>query len=124
MAKKRILVVDDEESIGNTLKAALEKTGRYEVKVETKGANALEATRSFRPDIVLLDVMMPDADGGEVACRIKADSAVKDTPIVFLTAAITKKEAASQASNIGDYPFIAKPVSVEEIIDHIEKNAR
>lgn len=61
---------------------------------------------------------MPDADGGEVAAQIKADRNLKDTPIVFLTAVVSKKEEGL----IGGRPFLAKPVGVKEVIDCIEKH--
>ena len=124
MMKKRILVVDDEENVTKMLKLSLEKAGGYEVKTENMGANVIAAARQFRPNLILLDIMMPDMDGGEIAGRIKSDTILKDTPVVFLTAAITKEEIESQSSVIGGQPFIAKPTSVEEIIDYIEKYAR
>ena len=121
---KKILIVDDEQDVTNMLKINLEMSGEFEVKTENKGANAINAARQFKPNLILLDVMMPDMDGGEVANQIKADPSVKSTPIVFLTAAVTKEEAALQDNKIGGYPFIAKPVSVEELVGCIKKHAR
>lgn len=118
MAKKRILLIDDEPSFTRMLRLNLEKTGAYEVREENRGAHGLAAAREFKPDLILLDVIMPDADGGDVAAQIKADKNLKDTPIVFLTAVVTKKEEGM----IGGRPFIAKPASVKEVIDCIEKH--
>lgn len=118
MVKKRILLVDDEPSFTRMLRLNLEKTGAYEVREENRGAQGLAAAREFKPDLILLDVIMPDADGGDVAAQIKADKNLKDTPIVFLTAVVTKKEEGL----IGGRPFIAKPVSAKELIDCIEKH--
>ncbi len=117
MTKKRILLLDDEASFTRMLRLNLERTGRYEVREENRGAQGLAAATQFKPDLILLDVIMPDADGGDVAARIKADKNLKDTPIVFLTAVVTKKEEGV----IGGRPFLAKPVSLQEVIDCIEK---
>jgi len=86
MNRKKILVVDDEVSLTRMLKRNLEATGRYEVCEENFGARALEAARAFGPDLIVLDVMMPDADGGEVASRLGEDPRLRDVPVIFLTA--------------------------------------
>ena len=124
MKKKRILIVDDEEAFGQMVKLNLEETGEYEVRIELKGAQALAATRAFKPDLILLDIIMPDVDGGEICQRIQSDEGLKDIPIVFLTAIINEKELGSQGSIIGGHPFLAKPVSKKKLIDCIEKNIR
>ena len=121
MEKKRILIIDDEEDFTEIVKFNLEKTGKYEVRTEDKGINGLAAVRAFRPDLILLDILMPDMNGSDVAIQIKNDESVKDIPIVFLTAVMTKEEVASYGEVIGGHPFIAKPVSVESLIDCIEK---
>ena len=118
MRKKKILLVDDEPSFTRVLKLCLENTGSYEVREENKGTMAVQAARQFKPDLILLDVVMPDIDGGEVASTIMADEALKNTPIVFLTAAVAKDEEGV----ISGYPFIAKPVNSDEVIDRIEKS--
>jgi CheY-like chemotaxis protein len=122
MDKKRILIIDDEEDFTQLVKLNLEQTKRYEVWVENKGAEGLEAAKSFNPDLILLDIIMPDLEGSEVASRIKNDAETKDIPIVFLTAAATKEEVSSSGGIIGGHPFLAKPVSTQELIDCIDKN--
>lgn len=121
MEKKKILIVDDEESITTVFKLLIEKTGKYEAWTESSGTRALSAAKRLRPDLVLLDIMMPDIDGGEVARRMKADTDTKDIPIVFVSAAVTKEEAKKQGTIRGGYPIIAKPVPEDELIDTIEK---
>jgi len=88
MMKKRILLIDDEPSFTRALKLHLEKSGAYEVTEENRGEIALETARRFKPDLILLDVMMPDVDGGEVASETRSDAKLKNTPIVILTAAL------------------------------------
>src|SRR4026207_408556 len=82
--KKRILIIDDEVSFARMVKINLEKTGMFEVRVENRAAAALPAAREFRPDLVLLDVIMPTMDGGDVAKQIKRDRTLRGTPIIFL----------------------------------------
>ena len=73
MITKRILVVDDEPSVTRNLKLNLESSDGYDVFAENHAANALTAARIFRPDLILLDVIMPGMDGGDVAARLRAD---------------------------------------------------
>lgn len=114
--KKRILVVDDLARNTRLLKLALEQTNDYVVKEENNPKAALFAAEEFRPDLILLDVMMPDMDGGELATRFKSNPKLKDVPIVFLTAAVTKGEVDSGGGRVGGYPFLAKPVVLSEVV--------
>ncbi len=116
--KKRILLIDDELSFTRMLKLNLEKTGAYEVRTENRGKQGLAAAREFKPDLILLEIIMPGMDGGDVAFQIEADRNVKKTPIVFLTAVVKKEDLGI----ITGRDFISKLVTVEEIIDCIEKN--
>jgi len=122
MGKKRILIIDDEELFTKLVKLNLEKTGKYEVRAENKGAQGLAAAREFKPDLILLDILMEDMEGSEVAAQLKNNADTVDIPVVFLTAVVKKEELASGCEVIGGHPFIAKPVSTNELIACIEKN--
>lgn len=122
LKKKKILIVDDEKDVTEMVKMNLEGTGEYEVLAENNAVNVINVVRKFKPDLILMDVMMPEMDGGEIANQIKSDQGVKDTPIVFLTAAVTKEEAILQDNTIGGYPFMAKPVTINELLSCIKKN--
>lgn len=122
--KKRILIIDDEVSFARMVKMNLEKTGNFEVRVENRAAAALPAAREFRPDLVLLDVIMPNMDGGDVAKQIKRDRSLRGTPIIFLTATVSKREAGEGGFNSGGELFLAKPVSVEALIACINEHVR
>src|SRR5262245_37250006 len=124
MAKKRILLVDDEKSFTNLLKLNLEETGAYEVRVENWAEDAFQAATQFKPDIALLDIIMPRMPGGNVAAQIKADPELKDTPMIFLTAAVRRHQVEENEGIICDLPCLAKPASVEEVIAMVEKHAR
>lgn len=121
MEKKKILIVDDEESLAMVFKSLIENTGKYEVCKETRGSKAFNAAKKFKPDLVLLDIMMPDIDGGEVARQLKKDPDTRDIPIVFISAAITKEEENEQGIIKGGHPILAKPVPMEKLLATIEK---
>jgi CheY-like chemotaxis protein len=122
--KKKILLVDDEKSFTSLLKLNLEDTGNYDVRVENWAEDAYPAAREFKPDLVLLDIIMPRMPGGDVAAQIDADPALKGTPIVFLTAAVRKHQVEENEGIICERPCLAKPATVDEVIDAIEKHAR
>ena len=121
MSLKRLLLIDDEEPFTRLVKLNLEQTGRYVVRIENDGSKALATAREFVPDLILLDVIMPDADGGEVAALIKADAALKAVPIIFLTAAVSQKELDGPSGMIGGRMFIAKPVNKRSLIELIDQ---
>jgi DNA-binding response OmpR family regulator len=115
MNKKRILIVDDEAGFTRMLKLNLEQTTHYEVRVENNATKALEAARQFEPNLILLDVMMPDIDGGELAARFRENPRWDKVPIVFLTAAAKKNEVSAHGGTIGGLQFLAKPIGLPEL---------
>jgi CheY-like chemotaxis protein len=119
--KKRILIIDDEIDLTMLVKLNLQKTGRFEVREENRALKALSAAREFKPDLVLLDVMMPDLDGGDVLAQLKADPNLRNVPVVFLTATVLKEDLAKQGGTIGGHPFIPKPFKAEVLLDQINK---
>jgi len=124
MAKKRILIVDDEKSLTTLLKLNLEETGQYEVRVENWPEDAIQAAREFKPDLVLLDIIMPRLPGGNVAAQIDSDPQLAGTPIVFLTAAVRKHQVEENEGIISGRPCLAKPATVDEVIAMLEKYAK
>ena len=118
---KKILIVDDEAGFTRLMKLTLQKAGDYEVIEENDGARALDTARRVRPDLILMDIVMPNVDGGDAAARIQKDPTLASIPIVFLTAIVSKKEA-TPGGLIGGFPFLSKPVSLEELIACIQKH--
>jgi two-component system sensor histidine kinase/response regulator len=116
-----ILIVDDDRDTTHLIKVLLERTGHYLVLEENDATRAHWSALNFRPDLILLDIMMPETDGGEVAARIHADPKLKNTPIIFLTALATRAEAKS-GLNIQGHSFLAKPVSIPELINAIDEH--
>src|SRR5947208_6854731 len=119
--KRRILIVDNDRDTTHLVKVLLERTGDYVVLEENEATKAHQSALNFRPDVILLDIVMPKTDGGEVAARIQADPELQNTPIIFLTALVTRAEAKSRL-NIQGHPFLAKPVSIPELINAIEEH--
>ena len=119
--KKKVLLVDDEKSFTNLLKLNLEQSGNYDVRVVNIAEDALPAAQEFRPDIVLLDIIMPRLPGGNVAALFEADAELKNTPVVFLTAAVRRSRVEEMDGMVAGKPCLPKPSSLEEIVTMIEK---
>ena len=121
MKTKRILVIDDEPSITRTIKVTLERSGAYSVHAENHASRALETARHFHPDVIFLDVMMPEIDGGHLAAQIKSDPEFQSVPVVFLTAIVTREETTANGATIAGHFFIAKPASLVALTKCIEE---
>ena len=122
--QKRILMVDDEESFARMTKRSLEATGVYEVEIVHRAKQAIAVARAFKPDIILLDVMMPDGDGGEVASEMAADPRLAKVPVLFLTAVVKGSEVGQRGAGfIGGRFYIAKPVDADRLIGLIEEHS-
>lgn len=106
MAKIRILIVDDDTESSDLLREDLEKMGVYEVFSENRGLFALEAALECRPDIVLLDIMIPDLDGPSIAVLFEKKYPRPLPKIVFLSSLVTPED--ERRGTIGGYRFISK----------------
>lgn len=117
-----VLTVDDEESFTFFIKLNLESDKRYNFTVSTanSGEEGLKLARSQRPDLILLDIMMPDMSGTEVAEKLLEDGRTKNIPIIFMTAIVQKDEVAEEGGLMGGREFIAKPVGKQELLSRIE----
>jgi len=120
--KKRILVVDDEAGLTHMVKRGLEATGKFVVMEENEGGRAVAVAREFKPDLVILDVMMPEVDGATVAAELAETKDLKHVPVIFLTAIITSQETEPTGSYIGSHTFLAKPVQLKNLISCIDKH--
>ncbi len=118
---RRILIVDNDRDSTQLVKILLERRGRYLVLEENDATKAHQSAQNFRPDLILLDIVMPETDGGEVAAQIAADPELQRTPVIFLTALVTKAETKT-GLRIQGHPFLAKPISIPELINAIEEN--
>ena len=113
-------MVDDEVGLTRMVKLNLEASGLFEVHIENNPLEAVETTKRVKPDLILLDVMMPEVDGAEVARRIRAEQELKKLPIIFMTAAITTEELGASLGTMGGETFLAKPVDAKDLIRYIQ----
>ena len=112
--KPKILLIDDDENLSQVLKDGLEARG-FEVRTENDGRRALETVREFRPDLIVLDVVMPGTDGSEVAQDIRGHADVRDIPILFLSSLVSKTKTGKAS------PYLAKPISILDLAKRIEE---
>lgn len=123
MNPPRILIIDDDASITRIIKLTLEATGDYEVHQENHAPRAIQTARECMPDLILLDAMMPEMHGGEVAARLAEEQRLKHIPIVFLTAMVSNEETNGSEAFIGGHNYLAKPVDanilIQVIRDHL-----
>ncbi len=108
----RVLVVDDEVNIAELLAMALRYEG-WDLQMAHTGTDAVAAARDFRPDAVVLDIMLPDFDGLEVLRRMRADGS--DVPVLFLTAKDAVEDRIAGLTAGGD-DYVTKPFSLEEVV--------
>jgi putative two-component system response regulator len=85
---------------------------------------ALETACQFKPDLVLLDVMMPGMNGGDVAAQLKRTPALKDVPVMFVTAAVARSESGQHGYRSGGDIFLAKPITLDALLTAINDNLR
>lgn len=112
--EKKILVIDDDENITEIVKAGLEGNGEYQVMVENKGTRGLYTARKLQPDLILLDIMMPDADGLEVLKSLKRDDETISIPVVMLTA-IDSESSKLRAMQRYSEDYLTKPLTGEQL---------
>jgi two-component system, OmpR family, response regulator len=119
--KPRILIVDNSSRFARSARLLLDRSGKYVACTVIDPRRALETARSFKPDLVLVDLIMPQEDGPEVAAQIGADWALHGVPIIFLTSLITAEEA-KDGRRVYGHRILPKPTSSSELIKVVEEN--
>ena len=118
---KNVLIIDDDVSLAESLRINLEATGKYNARVENRSVLALSTAHEFHPDIILLDYIMPGQDGGDVSARLHDDPALKDVPVIMITALISNSETGEAGiSRRGGTLMMAKPIRLAKLIENIE----
>lgn len=115
----KILIVDDEPNIVLSLEFLLRKNG-YEVFIARNGTEAINAATTYKPNLVLLDIMMPDVDGYQVCEQIKADPNLNTTKVVFLSAK-SKKLDIEKGYQVGADLYVKKPFATKELLQKIKE---
>lgn len=118
--KIKVLLIDDEEDFCHFVKLNLERTGEFEVLVAAKAMAGIGMAKKNLPDVILLDILMPDMDGSQAAETLLQEPATKKIPILFLTALAQKKEVESSGGVIGGRTFLAKPITADELVARIK----
>jgi len=119
--RKKILIIDDEEDFCFFTKKNLENTKKFDVIFENNPLNGVKVAIQNKPDIILLDIIMPELDGSEVAFRLLNDPSTKDIPILFLTCLADEKDLSNNKGSIGGRPFLAKPCEVNQLVKTIQE---
>lgn len=120
MSRRRILVIDDEEKFGRLIKMNLEATTDYEVSLATSGKDGLELAKKLKPDLILLDIIMPDISGLEVLERLKKDKGTMAISVIMLTA---KGDDVFRinAAHLYNEAYMTKPVSIKDLKSKISE---
>jgi DNA-binding response OmpR family regulator len=116
--KGRILLVDDDAQLSQVLRIGLEAQG-YVTRSENQPGRALGVVREFKPDLIVLDIVMPGKDGGDVAQELSRQKDVAGIPVIFLSSLVSKEDAAKPRP--GGETILAKPISIVELTKCIEE---
>ena len=120
MGKKKIMIVDDEDNLIELVTAILEQEG-YEVIPASSGQEALEKLKSVKPDLVLLDMMMPGMSGREVCEKIRANPKTRGLKVIFLTVARFSEMGKDTLKNMRVLDYITKPFDNADLVKRIKK---
>lgn len=118
------MIVDDSPELTHAIKHHLERMANFEVCEVNRSTTAVQRGREFRPDLVILDMMMPDLDGGDVAALMREDTLLRNTPIIFFTSIVSNSETHGHEAHLGAYDYLAKPVEMSELIEVINRHLK
>lgn len=116
--KRKVLLVDDDPDLVEMIQKVLEDDGRFEVRTANNGFDAGMMVKEYRPDLIILDVMLPDINGKEVCQRVRSDESLDDVRIICISGMIEEDKIADLKAN-GANDFLHKPFEVEELIDRM-----
>jgi DNA-binding response OmpR family regulator len=116
--KRKVLLVDDDTELVELMTKVLEEDGRFEVRVATTGFDAGMMVKEYRPDLIVLDVMLPDINGKEVCQRVRADNTLEEVRILCISGMIEEDKIADLKLSGAD-DFLHKPFEIEALIDRM-----
>jgi excisionase family DNA binding protein len=114
--KRKALLVDDDEELVELIRDVLESDGRFEVRVANNGFDAGMMVKEYHPDVIVLDVMLPDINGKEVCQRVRGDSTLDDVRIICISGMV-EQDKVNELTDAGANAFLQKPFEVEQLID-------
>lgn len=116
--RRKALIVDDDEELVELIRDALEADGRFEIRVANNGFDAGMMVKEYHPDIIVLDVMLPDINGKEVCQRVRSDSNLDDVKIICISGMVEQDKIEDLKAS-GANEFVQKPFEVEQLVDRI-----
>jgi excisionase family DNA binding protein len=116
--KRKALIVDDDEELVELIRDVLEDDGRFEVRVANNGFDAGMMVKEYQPDVLVLDVMLPDINGKEVCQRVRADQTLDDVRIICISGMVEQDKIAD-LKKAGANDFLQKPFEVETLVDRM-----
>jgi len=116
--KRKILIVDDDEELVELINDALERDGRFEIRSVNNGFDAGMMVKDYRPDLIVLDVMLPDINGKEVCQRVRSDKSMDDVRIICISGMV-EEDKVSELKEAGANDFMHKPFEVERLVERM-----
>jgi excisionase family DNA binding protein len=116
--KRKVLLVDDDAELVELMTKVLEEDGRFEVRIASNGFDAGMMVKEYRPDLIVLDVMLPDINGKEVCHRVRADTSLEDVRILCISGMV-EEDKVQELRLSGADDFLHKPFDIEELIDRM-----
>lgn len=116
--KRKALVVDDDPELVEMIRDVLEGDGRFEVRIANNGFDAGMMVKEYHPDVIVLDVMLPDINGKEVCQRVRSDTAMDDVKILCISGMV-EADRISELKAAGANDFLQKPFEVEQLVDRV-----
>jgi excisionase family DNA binding protein len=116
--KRKVLIVDDDQELADLINDALEKDGRFEVRTVNNGFDAGMMVKEYHPDLIVLDVMLPDINGKEVCQRVRSDKSMDDVRIICISGMI-EDDKVEDLKAAGANDFMQKPFEVETLIERM-----
>ena len=114
--KRKVLIVDDDEELVELLKDAFEHDGRFDIRTANNGFDAGMLVKEFRPDLVILDVMLPDINGREVCVRVRSDKSLDEVKIICISGMVEADKVAELRES-GANDFVQKPFAVDKLME-------
>jgi CheY-like chemotaxis protein len=119
---KKILLIDDDVPFSISTKIALEDTGDYEVHIQNDSAAAIETARTVQPDLILLDVVMPGFDGGDIRTMLRDEPELAKIPVLIITAMLSSEDTGQSAFvESREQIMFSKPINLNKLMTEIEK---
>jgi len=116
--KRKVLLVDDDPDLVEMMTKVLEEDGRFEVRVAHNGFDAGMMVKEYRPDLIVLDVMLPDINGKEVCQRVRADNTLEGVKVICISGMV-EEDKVHELREAGADDFLQKPFEIEELIDRM-----